>query len=167
MREYDVIVPRRENVGLTVYEKYVTSPEMFGEDIDLFVSLLKERCPHLSAYADKYLSGSEQYFCNMFIMRRDVFCEYCDILFPLLSEFDEKKTLHGSFQEDRTDGYLAERFLGIYLLYLADQGKKIYECLRIDTEAPLSKRIISRLLPPESGLRFFVKKLFRAKRKNK
>lgn len=164
-REFDVIVPKSEDVGQSVYEKYITSPKMFKEDIDLFVSLLKEKFPHLASYADGYLGQNKQYFCNMFIMKRDVFFEYSRILFSLLSDFDERKTIHGSFQKDRTDGYLAERFLGIYLAYLKDSGKKIYECLRIDTESPLSRRILFRLLPPESRIRFLAKKLFGNKQK--
>ncbi len=166
-REFDVILPKSEDVGQTVYEKYVTSADMFKEDIDLFVRLLKEKFPHLGSYADEYMNQNKQYFCNMFIMKRDLFFEYSEILFDLLAAFDKQKKLHGSFQKDRTDGYLAERFLGIYLSYLKSSGKKIFECLRVDTEAPFSKRIIFRLLPPESRLRFFFKRLFLAKRENK
>ena len=165
--EFDVIVPKSEDVGQTVYEKYVTSAYMFKEDIDLFISLIKEKFPYLASYADEYMNQNKQYFCNMFIMKRELFFEYSEILFSLLFDFDKQKKLHGSFQADRTDGYLAERFLGIYLLYLKDCGKKIFECLRIDTEASLLKRIIFRLLPPESRLRFFFKKLFWVNRKKK
>ncbi len=167
LAKVDVIVPRSEDVGLSVYDKYVSSADMFKEDIDLFVSILKERFPHLASYADAYLAQNRQYFCNMFIMRRELFFEYSSILFSLLSEFDTRKTLHGSFQKDRTDGYLAERFLGIYISYLRERGKKIYECLRIDTEAPISKRIVFRLLPPETGLRFLIKRICRKILKDK
>ena len=84
-REYDVIVPKGEDVGQSVYEKYVTSPELFAEDVDLFISLLKERLPHLSPFADEYMGQRKQYFCNMFIMRRELFFEYSDLLFSLLT----------------------------------------------------------------------------------
>ena len=157
---YDIIIPKGEDVGMSVYDKYVSSPDMFKEDVDLFISLVKEKFPHLTNYTDEYMKGRKQCFCNMFIMKRELFFEYSEALFSLLSDFDAKKTLHGDFQKDRTDGYLAERFLGIYLLYLKDRGARIYECLRVDTDVPFLKRLIFKFLPPETKIRFFFKRIF-------
>lgn len=155
--ENDVIVPRAENIGSTVYKKYVTSEHCFKEDLDLFLQIVKDKHPCLSPFADEYMKDKRQYFCNMFIMKRDIFENYCEMLFSVLEELDSKKTLHGNFQDDRTDGYLAERFLGIYLLYLRAQGKKIYEISRIDVKCSRLKRIIYKLFPPETKRRFLLK----------
>ena len=157
VKEYDVIVPRGEDVGVSAYEKYASSPHHFKEDIDLFVSLINEMYPHLTPYAKEYLQGRVQYFCNMFIMKREIFFEYSEILFSLLEELDKRKAPHGYFQGDRTNGYLGERLLGIYLLYLKDKGKKIGELSRIDTMCPLKKRIANKLFPPQSRRRLFIK----------
>ena len=43
VKSYDVISPLSEDVGCTVYEKYVNSSVSFKEDIDLFVKILKEK----------------------------------------------------------------------------------------------------------------------------
>lgn len=159
MRRYDVLVPRAEDMGVSVWEQYASSPHCFGEDLERFTVLLKQRYPHLASAADSYLSQSKQYFCNMFIMCRELFFDYCSHLFPLLEEFDLQKTVRGDFQSDRTDGYLAERFFGIYLFYLRENGKKIWECTRIDAESTCSKRILCALAPPESRRRHLLKKL--------
>lgn len=164
IEENDVIVPRGEKIGMSVYEKYVSHKYCYKEDIDLFLSILKEKYPFLSEFADEYMSGDVQYFCNMFIMKRPFFLDYSEILFSILSELDAKKPLHGDFQSDRTDGYLGERFFGIYLLYLKSRGVKIHETARIDVSCSLSKRIANKLLPPETKRRFFFKKLFRSKK---
>ncbi len=159
---YDIIVPRPEHMGESVREQYANSEHCYAEDLDLFIALLKRRYPHLSLHASGYLLKDKQYFCNMFIMKRELFFEYCEHLFPLLEEFDRCKTPHGDFQSDRTDGYLAERFFGIYLSYLRATGQaKVYECPRIDTECPRSKRILWRLFPPETKRRFLLKRLLR------
>lgn len=161
---FDIILPHAEDLGVSARRYYEDAPYAYKEDLDLFISLLNERAPHLSRFAEEYLAGREQYFCNMFLMRKELFFEYSDVLFDILSAFDEKKTLHGDFQSDRTDGYLAERFLGIFVLYALSKGARIYTVPRLDAYAPTSKRIIYKLFPPESRLRFAVKKLFGKKR---
>lgn len=156
---FDIILPHKEDLGVSAREYYEQAPYAYKEDLDLFLSILNERAPHLSEFAERYLSGREQYFCNMFLMRKELFFEYSELLFDILSEFDKKKTLHGDFQSDRTDGYLAERFLGIFVLFARSRGASVFTVPRLDAYAPLSKRIIYKLFPPESRLRFFAKRI--------
>jgi hypothetical protein len=157
--DLDAVTVRPEDMGITVARHYAASPHQYAEDLDRFVAILKKKYPHLSPHADAYLSQSRQYFCNMFILRRELFFDYCEHLFPLLEEFDLQKTIHGDFQADRTDGYLAERFFGIYLSYLKERKKRILEVPRLDTDCPLKKRLLYRLLPPESQRKKFFKRL--------
>ncbi len=161
LSENDVVVPRRENIGISVYDKYVTDKYQYKEDLDRFLKILDEKYPFLTEHAERYMKSTEQYFCNMFIMKRELFTEYSSLLFSLLFEFDKEKVLHGDFQSDRTDGYLAERFLGIYLSYLKEKNIRIYETARVDINAPLKKRIINRLLPPDSKRRLWLKKVLK------
>ena len=165
--KYDIIIPKAEDMGMNVYQKYVDSEHLFGEDIDLFIKILKDKYPYLAAASDEYMMQNKQYFCNMFVMKREIFYDYSERLFSLLFEFDKHKKMHGDFQKDRTDGYLAERFLGVYLTYARSQGKTVYECLRIDTDCSLSKRMLYKLFPPESKRRFFAKRLLALKNKPK
>ena len=146
---------------MSVYKKYVSSKHHHKADIDLFLSLLDEHFPFLTPYAKEYMNQNKQYFCNMFIMEKTLFFEYSSLLFELLEAFDEKKIPHGSFQDDRTDGYLAERFLGIYIYYLKSKGIKIHHVTRIDIGCSFGKRLINLLLPPQTKRRFFFKRIFR------
>ena len=153
LQSYDVILPRTENIGLTVMEKYERSPHQFKSDLVLFCDIVRQFAPHIAPFMDEYLNSYEQYFCNMLIMKADIFKDYCSILFDLMEKFDEQKTLHGYFEADRTNGYLAERFLGAYALYLQSKGVKIYHLPRIDTNCSLKKRILNKILPPQSKIR--------------
>ena len=157
--EYDIIAPRSEDMGIPAGEHYRTSKYHYSEDLELFLSLLLQRAPRLAETAERYLAQNRQYFCNMFIMNSNHFHEYCDILFPLLEEFDGKKTIHGDFQSDRTDGYLGEIFTGIYITYCRECGAKIKELPRLDIGCTAKKRLSCLLLPPESRRRFLAKKL--------
>ncbi len=158
IKKYDIVVPKPENMGVPVDEYYNSSKYHFKRDLDLFLEILSESFPELSYAAQNYISQTRQYFCNMFIMKKEIFFGYCDTLFFLLSEFDKRKKLHGCFSADRTDGYLGERFLGIYLTYLGD-NVSVLELPRIDTGCALKKRIGCAVLPPESRARLFVRKL--------
>ena len=158
-KNYDIIVPKPENVGTTVQNYYSITPHHYKEDIELFKKVLSSVTPELTEYAEEYLSQNEQYFCNMFIMDRTHLNEFCNMMFAVLREFDKLKVMHGELQADRTDGYLGERFLGIYLLYAKSRGAKVKEVRRLDIDCPLKKRIRTRLLPPESKRRFLIKKI--------
>jgi hypothetical protein len=160
IEKYDVIAPRKENMGRDVYSQYASIPSCRKDDIHLFESVIAKKFPSLSPFAKEYLEGNEQYFCNMFIMKRDIFFDYCEKLFALLVEFDAMTKPNGKLRYDRVDGYLAERFFGIYLASLRAEGAKIGELCRIDVDCTLKKRILARLFPPESKIRFLAKKIF-------
>lgn len=166
-KKYDLIAPKSENMGLSVRSHYCTSEYHFEVDLELFVELLETMRPDYKAHADNYLSQNRQYFCNMFIMKKADFYEYCSTLFPVLAEFDKRKTLHGDFQSDRTDGYLGEIFTGIFITKKREQGARIGEFSRIDAECTRKKIMLYHLLPPESERRFVAKRLVkRIKRQN-
>lgn len=157
--QYDIIIPRAEDMGLSCREHYCTAKYHYAEDLELFLRILGEKAPELSETAESYLGQNRQYFCNMFIMSREYFFRYCEMLFPTLEEFDRRKNLHGDFQSDRTDGYLGELFTGIYTTYCKGQGARIKELPRLDICCSRKKRLSCALLPPESRRRFIAKKL--------
>lgn len=164
---HDIIAPKSENMGLSVRSHYCSSEYHYKEDLELFVEILTSLYPYYKPCADRYLSQDRQYFCNMFIMKKADFYEYCSALFTTLAEFDRRKILHGDFQSDRTDGYLGEIFTGIFITKKREQGAKIEELPRIDAECTWKKIMLYHLLPPESRRRFLVKRLVkRVKRKH-
>lgn len=159
VESYEIITSQSENMGVTAREHYCTSKYHYAEDLDLFIGILSQKYPEFARFAEQYLSQNSQYFCNMFIMNKAHFFEYCGVLFDVLKEFDNRKKKHGDFQSDRTDGYLGEIFTGIYLTYCREMGAKIKELPRLDTGCSVKKRAGCALLPPESKRRFLAKKI--------
>ena len=153
----DLILPRSENMGEDVYSQYSSVGSCKKEDLLIFRRLIAEKYPELVPFAEEYLSGERQYFCNMFVMRREIFFDYSDKLFSLLEEFDKIKS-GGKIRGDRVDGFIAERFLGIYALYLKAGGAKIREFARLDVFCDFKKRLLYKLFPPESKIRFKLKR---------
>lgn len=164
-QQYEIILPYAVDMGVSVIEQYQSSLFHYGSDLKLFIQILKKKYPELKKAAKIYLSQNKQYFCNMFLMDRIHFQEYCTYLFGILEEFDQRKIKHGSFQADRTNGYLGERFVGIYLEYAKEKGAKIKEVTRMDINCTLKKRLIYYIFPPESRRKNSLKKAIRRKGK--
>lgn len=107
------------------YDQYISKPYEYKEDIDLMMEIIKEKYPLYYASAHKYMFEIDYgYFCNMFIMKRELFQEYSAFLFDVLSEH-EKRGNYRDYNVDgyRVSGYLGERLFGIYYLYLKEQKK--------------------------------------------
>ena len=162
IRQYDVIVPKGENMYVSVREHYANAPYHHSKDLELAEQIVRERHPEMTEALDAYLFGTMCYFGNIYIMRREIFCDYCAWLFPILEEFDRRTDISDySPQERRVDGYLAERLLGIYVTFRRN-GWKLLELPRVHfySGAEYAKRkLLNTLLPPGSKRRSMIKKL--------
>lgn len=160
IRQYDLIVPMGENMYVSVREHYAKAPEHNAADLKLAEQIVLSHYPEMAEDLHTYLSGTYNYFGNIFIMKKAVFFSYCQWLFPVLEEFDRKADLAGySPQALRVDGYLAERLLGIY--YTASRRKfKTLELPRVhfDEAKDIKKRIAYRLFPPGTRRRAVTKR---------
>ena len=108
---------------LTVYEHYKTSPAHRIEELDFIVDTIKKDFPDIYPSAQAYVNGYNQYFCNMFIMKKLLFNKYCEFAFSLLSKFDKwRDTSLYSVEEMRF--FISERITGIFIQYLIDKGEK-------------------------------------------
>ena len=90
-----------------VYKHYKENHHV--EDLDLAIAILKEKYPDYASTADAYLKMSFVNLCNMFIMPRDMFFEYCSWLFDILEEFERRVDL----SEKRL--FISERLTGIFI----------------------------------------------------
>jgi len=108
------------------------------------------------------LNGTRAAFCNMFIMRKAIFQEYCEWLFPILDEF----TTHWDYsaadvQTLRTPGHLSERLLNIFLAHKQRTGSnwkiKRLQCVHFTNPEPFMP-----LEPLNTNPRFTVPVLFAA-----
>lgn len=162
--QYDMVLPKREDMRIPVWKHYASAPFHHGEDLALVKDIVRKRSPEMSAAMDSYLSNTACYFGNIFIMKRPVFEDYCAWLFPILEEFDQTADTAGrSGQGRRADGYLAERLLGIYAAH--HRELKSLEVPRVhfieDPAERCKKRVVNFFLPPGSVRRSWIKGLKR------
>ena len=93
------------------------------KDLRHMYDILCARHPDYKIDADAVLNGRKAAFCNMFIMKKEIFFEYNEWLFPLLDEFaDATDFSKMDVQTTRTVGHLSERLLNIFIAHKQRTG---------------------------------------------
>jgi len=114
----DIYMPKK------ISYKYLNLEQQFilNHNIDdwlLFKTLITENYPYLIESLEITSKSKSFYAYNMFIMKKNIFDKYIDILFDILFKMEtlvdlKNKTLY----QTRLFGFLSERFLNIYVHYL-------------------------------------------------
>lgn len=123
LNKYDVILPLKSGVNLNVYNHYKRSHII--SDLDKCISIINKKYPEMKDICSSFFNGHKMHLYNMFIMKKEIFNEYCnwlfDILFELEKEIQTDVEKRDAVQK-RAYGYLAERLFNVYMLYI--QNKK-------------------------------------------
>lgn len=139
LSDYDIILPKKINVReniRTFYYKYGK-----GREKDLFTldRIIKN---NFSDYYNTYknvMSQKSGYYCNMMIISKERYDDYCRWLFQILFELERKINLTGySKEEKRVFGYISEILLNVWV---NENQLKIKEYPIANTELNLKKRI--------------------------
>ena len=91
--KFDIILNMPVKLKESVKEQYQSrialSEGHIASDIETMENIINSDFPHLSDEFRAYINGSESYFTNMFIMRKNVFFEFCEIVFPILFKYHQ------------------------------------------------------------------------------
>jgi len=118
--DYDIIVPTQWDVRdagfASLREHYRLSPHHNNSDLSACESVLIENYPDMADVWFRVMQASHGYFNNMFVLRKDLFSDYCGWLFPLLEKIELRVPLDAySTQAKRVMGYLSERLFNVWL----------------------------------------------------
>lgn len=123
---YDMVIPRKEDMkrvanSSSIYKHY--KQDHYVADLDYCLNYVAQHFPDVAPFND-VLQESEGYFCNMFIMKKELFDGYCKFMFDVLDNFEKNNdiSLYDPYQY-RVTGFLAERLTNIYIQYLQSLGK--------------------------------------------
>ena len=121
----------------TPLEQYEAAPKLNSDDLFHVFAILEDMHPEYSEDIKNFANGNRSCFCNMFIMKKDLFFAYCEWLFPVLDRFVSEWD-HSLCSKEclRTPGHLAERLLNIYLMHGERTGaswkRKQVQCVHIE-----------------------------------
>lgn len=142
VQKFDV---RQLNVD-NMYNHYKkSSPYLHIEDYDTMLNVLGAKYPDYVRDAKDYNKQNYGYFTNIFIMKKDIFFQFCEWYFDvLLSTFTNIKNNSYSIQEMRQIGYCSEWLFGIYLTHIKRVSKySILELQRTFIDKPNYSSIVS------------------------
>ena len=130
VEQYDFLIAKHIDTKVmdgakSIYEHYSNGYELHIEDYDLMLKIIDEKYPFLSECANKYTKGRKFYPCNMFIMKKELFNEFSEIMFGVLDEFERRADMSKYSREAyRVTGHLGERLTGIFYEYISQKGHK-------------------------------------------
>lgn len=86
------------------------------DDLDRAIKLLVKKDKKYARVADEYVKQTHGYFYNMFIMKKDMFFEYCETLFGILMKIhdDIDYSSYNAYNQ-RMPAFVAERLTGIFV----------------------------------------------------
>ncbi len=102
---------------MSTYSQFINShPKNF---INKAQEIIKHDYPEYEPFMNDFLSGNKLYLCLNFVMKTELFDDWCkwifDILFKLEKEID--LTVYNEYHTVRGPAFLAERFFNVWLLY--------------------------------------------------
>ncbi|MDO4589846.1 MAG: DUF4422 domain-containing protein [Slackia sp.] len=118
---YDVITTEFKDLDAfpgefhTPLSQYDNAPKLHARDLRTVLDIVERRHPDFKEDIDAFVNGHRSCFCNMYILKKDVFFDYCSWLFPILEEFVAQTDMSLYSKEAlRTPGHLSERLFNIY-----------------------------------------------------
>lgn len=118
--ENDIIVTRPFNVTVAGYknirEQYSDQEYLDVKDLNLLMDTIKNNHKGYYQIAKETFESEIFYPCNMFIMKKDIFNEYCEWLFDILFKLDPKLDMTNvDVNRRRAIGHIGERLLTVFI----------------------------------------------------
>lgn len=112
--KYDTIYP-----GPIMKTRYLNTAGTEKRFFDIFEKTVCQYAPEYTEELNKFLSGNIMYLCNIFVMRKDLFMQYCKFIFPLLEKIDSQVDSRDfPPAKKRFLGYLGEYLTTLFIFRL-------------------------------------------------
>ena len=130
--DYDIVVPRPYIENSQNVEQHFR--EIGKDHLRTLKEIVSECYPDFSPYLTKALSSHKLYAANMFVMRRDLYDDYCKTVFGILdSQLKKMVSIRWCLDPlaegcySRVSGYLAEILTSAYIMKIEiNAGKVLY-----------------------------------------
>lgn len=122
--DYDIICAERIREPVSIYKAY----EVYHvkQHMDIMLNIVKGmKCP-FEGDIENTFKGIYMYPCNMFVMRKELFFEYCEEMFRILFELEKYIDLrHLDKYQQRAICFLGERITSAWISWKMNQGFKV------------------------------------------
>lgn len=115
LSEYDVILPKKRHYYLeTSRSQYEHAHN--PSDLTIVEQIIEQRHPESVEAFRKVMGRTSGHRFNMFVMRRDLFNDYCEWMFDILMELERRIDIsaYNSYNK-RVFGFIGERLLDVWI----------------------------------------------------
>lgn len=115
LEKTDIVVPKKREYFIeTLYSHY--SHTFHAEHLDVTRDILTEMHPEYLENYDNVMKRTHAHIFNMFVMRKELFFAYCEWLYPILFELDQRidTSSYDAFHK-RYLGRVSERLLDVWM----------------------------------------------------
>lgn len=142
--QYDIILPKKRHYWIETSKSHYAHAHN-GQDLFQTRKIIAEKYPDYIKNFDEEMNKTASHRFNMFIMKKQLFDNYCEWMFGILFQLEKDIDISNySPKEARVFGYISERLLDVWIsrnsvkyievpvMFMEKQnwGKKIYEFLR-------------------------------------
>ena len=119
---YDIIYTEPWNTNSVqlpnLWKQYDAVGHLYRKDLDIMMDVINDLYPEYASTAMEHMDGSILFPCNMYVMRKEVFFDYCKWIFSIMEEVEKRLDMKNYCVESvRVTGHLAERLFGIYIMH--------------------------------------------------
>lgn len=145
----DILVPRSEEFNKTLREQFNLWHPV--DEWDRFEQIVLNRHPQHAKLIKEVLQGTQCRICLNFVMKKELFIDFMEWIFPLLYELEACSdwSKFRSYNDVRTPAYLAERYFNVWL-NIVQHEKDVTICelpgIFITSKPSIWKRIAKPLL---------------------
>lgn len=134
--DYSYVIPYAYKLSSCSVENFFST--LGREHIALLKEIVHEKFPEKDDVLQESLNGHLLYAANMFVMEKNIFCEYAKFMFTILGEHERKIVEKGWCKDPlsekcyaRMSGYLAELLTSTFILGL--KRDKSLKFLKVNT----------------------------------
>ena len=115
LKKQPVLLPKPRHYWIeTTYSQYAHAHH--AADLDTTRMILEEKFPGYVSAFDTVMKRTKGHRFNMFVMRRDLLDEYCEWLFAVLSELENRLDISDySTNDARVYGFVGERLMDVWI----------------------------------------------------
>lgn len=133
---FDLLLPKKWSVtsagsknNLDHYEK---GEFLHIKDYLAALEIVEELYPDYKTAIQQFNNATDGYYTNMFVMHKDMFVDYSEWLFAILTHLESRISMNNyNAQEKRVIGHIAERLFNIYIIkQQQDRALKVKELQR-------------------------------------
>ena len=115
LQDTDILLPTPRNYWIeTNYSQYAHAHHAI--DLDTTREILQEKYPQYIAAWDSSMKKTTGHRFNMFVMKKELFDQYCKWLFDVLFELENRLDISSYNKNDsRVFGFVSERLLDVWI----------------------------------------------------